>query len=155
MIRGDAVVVPWPASQDWTALVCGRIAGSINGGNVGQIRPQAFRECQCLKMAEFPVLSVIPTSAFYYCKNLLAASFPAAVMISAGAFMNCSRLMSIYLPGSSVCQLQSQNAFSYTPMMYSMYWSKWGTIYVPASLYSAYISASVWRYYSGRFRSIS
>jgi hypothetical protein len=79
------------------------------------------------------------------------ASFPNCTSISSYAFANCSNLLSLYLLGSSIISL-STDVFMGTPL--SDYTTStggvYGSIYVPASLYSDYIAATNWSLYSDR-----
>ena len=56
--------------------------------------------------------------------------------------------------GSSVASLSS-TAFYYTPMSSIGYIGAYGSIFVPESLYSAYVRASGWSYYSNRIVSVA
>jgi hypothetical protein len=54
--------------------------------------------------------------------------------------------------GSSVCKLSHSNAFTSTPIGgYSASAGTYGSIYVPASLLTAYKTATNWTYFSSRF----
>lgn len=69
------------------------------------------------------------------------------------AFGNCGKLQSLYLlgNGSSICTLMNANAFANTPMSNSTLAPfGWGSIYVPSSMYNAYVAASNWSQYSAR-----
>ena len=82
------------------------------------------------------------------------ASFPAAEIIGNWALRRCTRLMSLYLLGPSVCQL-SQGAFDSTPIGgYLNDTGAYGSVFVPASLYDAYLSAENWSYYAARLVSV-
>lgn len=67
------------------------------------------------------------------------------------AFYSCRKLSSLYLMGSSVVSLGGTNVFTYTPMSVSTYLGYFGSIYVPASLLTAYQAARYWSVYSSRF----
>lgn len=73
--------------------------------------------------------------------------------ISSGAFLNCSRLYSLYLNNinSSITTLtvSAYGAFANTPI-----YNGSGSIYVPASLYETYISATNWATLSNAFVSV-
>jgi hypothetical protein len=79
-------------------------------------------------------------------------SFPACTYIGSNAFKECYNLTSLYLTNSVVCTLNNSNAFSSTPIDgYSASTGTYGSIYVPASLLTAYQSATNWTYFSSRF----
>jgi len=116
----------------------------------------AFYSCANLTTASFPICETIGTYAFYSCRNLTTASFPACSYISGSAFGKCFKLTSLYLLGSSVVRLSYSNAFTSTPIAgyTTSTGGVLGSIYVPSSLYSSYISATNWTYFSSRFVSV-
>lgn len=124
--------------------------GNINYGG-------AFMYCSNLKLISFPLAETIGASAFAYCSELTSASFLSLTRICSQAFQGCRRLLSLYLLGSSICNLNSVNAFSSTPI--ANYTTSTGgvrgSIFVPVSLYSSYISATNWATYSARFVSMT
>ena len=66
------------------------------------------------------------------------------------AFYSYRRLLSLYLLTKSMCYLNNNNVFQYTPISnYSVYTSSFGTIYVPQSLLTSY--QTNWSVYSSRF----
>jgi hypothetical protein len=74
--------------------------------------------------------------------------------IGFGAFQSCSNLLSLYLPlgGTAIPKLMSVNAFAGTPMYSSTVGSanRFGSIFVPASLVTAFKAAENWSFYSNR-----
>jgi hypothetical protein len=61
----------------------------------------------------------------------------------------CIQLGALFITASSVPTL-SASAFQSTPIVNSTFLSSFGSIYVPSSLYSAYISANNWSAFSAR-----
>lgn len=120
------------------------------------ISAYAFYSCTALTTVSFPAASTIGSYAFYSCRALTTASFPALTKIlSSYAFRACYRLISLYLMGSSVVTLSQSNAFSSTPIGgYSTTAGQYGSVYVPASLYSSYIAAAQWSLISSRIVSV-
>lgn len=115
----------------------------------------AFQSCSKLTTADFPATTAISNYAFQGCSSLTTASFPEVTEIGSYAFRNCTRLVSLYLLGPTLANLLGSTALNSTPIGgYSTIASKYGSIYVPASLYSSYISASYWSYFSSRFVSV-
>ena len=115
----------------------------------------AFYVCSNLTSVSFPVCTNIYSNAFAYCNNLTSVSFPACTSIGGSAFYSCRTLSSLTLGASTVCTLQNSNAFTSTPYAgYSAYFSGTPYIYVPASLISAYQSATNWTYFSSYFSAI-
>lgn len=150
---------------------------SITCDNVTTINNNAFYYCSSLFSVNFPKLTSISNSAFYYCSHLTNTNFPQvksigtyvfrscnslatislpnATIISAYAFDHCIRLVSLYLMGSSVCSLGASTAFTSTPIGgYSTTAGKFGSIYVPSSLYNTYLTATNWTYFSSRLVSM-
>ena len=118
----------------------------------------AFQSCSSLKSVYAPKVEVIPSSCFAACRSLADAYLPSAKIIYTGAFAfnaltsislpnvsilssyafrYCQSLMSVYLLSTSVVTLYS-GVFEATPMVNSTYTGSFGSIYVPASLVSAY-----------------
>ena len=109
----------------------------------------AFGNCTSLSQVSLPVCSYIGSSAFTYCSSLSQISLPVCEVIKNAAFLGCTSLSIITLGYSGVCSLDNLNVFSETPIT-----SSTGSIYVPASLVSAYKSASNWSQFSAIIRSI-
>lgn len=112
----------------------------------------AFYACRTLPEIYLPKCETILTSAFTGCYSLSTVRFDVLSNIAGGGhFRACSALTSLYLLWSSVCSISaaaSASMFSSTPIMDGT-----GFIYVPSSLYSAYINHSVWGTWSSAFRS--
>lgn len=148
------------------ALTIGEIAfevctalESVNFPNAVSIAQYAFGECDVLNFISFPNVIDIADSAFYLCPSIPSAifpkaetiggaafgscfgieiiSFPKAVTIGTWAFGDCSSLTSAYFLGSSVPTFGFE-VFGGTPMETSALTGNFGSIYVPASLVSAY-----------------
>ena len=119
------------------------------------IRDDAFAYCSSLTTISFPACTTIGDDAFAYCSSLTTVNFPVCTSIGRSAFQKCYNLTSLYLTGSTICTLSNSNAFSSTPIGgYSASAGKFGTIYVPASLLTAYQTATNWTYFSSRFSAI-
>lgn len=119
-----------------------------------------FRSCYALVNVELPNLSTIASYMFNWCKNLttisLGNSAITSARISSGAFMVCYNLLSVYLNYGTVPYLQSVSVFYNSPISNNTTSTGgvYGSIYVPASLYNSYITASNWSLYSARIVSI-
>ena len=120
------------------------------------IDSSAFYYCSSLTSALFPVCTTIGSSAFYSCSSLTAASFPVCTSIGSNAFVNCTKLLSLYLGASTVCQLSRSNVFYSTPIAgyTESTGGAYGSVFVPASLVSAYKSATNWTYFADRITAI-
>ena len=105
----------------------------------------AFVACYSLNKVNFPVCSYIENQGFYYCDSLSQVSLPICSYIGWYTFGDCSSLSEITIGYSSVCSLNTSDAFIRTPIA-----SGTGSIYVPASLVDAYKSAPNWSYFSSQ-----
>ena len=133
---------------------CGQLT-SINFPVCTNIKNYAFAYCNKLTSANFPACTSIDYSAFTYCSKLTSVNFPVCTYIYGYAFNKCYTLSSVTLGASIVCTLANSNVFSSTPYAgYSKYFSGTPHIYVPASLLTAYQSATNWAYFSSRFSTI-
>lgn len=137
-------------------IIRGNISVAYTNSTVGLIDTYKFYNCRNLPAVNFPNVSTIGASAFYYCQQLETASFPTVSTIQVAAFWRCTLLKSLYLNNvSSIPTLANSNAFSSTPIAgYSASAGQFGSIYVPASLYSAFKSATNWQYFSNRMVSV-
>ena len=113
------------------------------------ISQYAFYFCTKLSSIYFPELFSIGSSAFYACSSITVASFPKLSIVYTSAFYHCFNLVSLYLLGSSVATLNGAGWFTSTPIGgYSGSAGTYGTIFVPESLYDAYVSATGWSNFS-------
>lgn len=122
-----------------------RTTSTIHDNVLDSIGHNAFATYTELTSVAFENCKVISSYAFADCRSLTTASFPAATIIGSYAFSGCTSLSAITLTASSVCSLSNSNAFSNTALT---------NIYVPASLVSAYQSASNWSYFSSMITAI-
>lgn len=120
--------------------------------NIISLPTATFSYCSNLSVATFPNCTYINSYAFSSCTNLSTASFPVCSYISNYAFYYCYNLVSLYLNSvSSVTKLSNSYAFYSTPIAgYSDSAGRYGSIYVPASLLTAFKSATNWVYFSDR-----
>ena len=112
-----------------------------------------FWGCTSLTTVNFPKCSMIEY-AFMECTALEEITLPSLSEIFASAFSGCVRLISLYLPGSSVAAL-GLSAFASTPIGgYSKVAGRYGSVFVPASLVSAYKSAPRWSSIASRITAL-
>ena len=155
---------------------------SISFPQATTISNYTFRFCLALTSVDFPQVTIIGNGAFFQCSALTSISFPQATTINGQAFAYCSKLtsvdlggeesqsgqlysncfqgcynlISLTLQGSHIYSLMNSNALSSTPIAgYSAAAGQYGSIFVPVSLYSQYISATNWAYFSSRIISRS
>ena len=123
---------------------------------LSEVGDYAFAYCRSLTSVNLPQATSIGKAAFYGCTSLASIDLPLITTIVSYAFRNCYNLLSLYLLGYSIPILTSINAFYLTPI--STYTTStggiYGSIYVPASLYSSYLTATNWSIYSSRIVSI-
>jgi hypothetical protein len=120
------------------------------------IGDNAFYNCSKLKSADFPLASNVKGSAFYNCFELSAASFPKVQSIGAQAFRSCRKLLSLYLTGVSSVPTLGNSAFMSSPIGGSTASTGgvYGSVFVPASLYNAFKTATNWSSISARLVSV-
>lgn len=117
----------------------------------------AFGYCSKLTDVSVPVCKSFGYYAFTRCIKLSTISMPACTSIGNYVFSGCYNLLSVYLNVSAVPSLGNINTFSSTPI--SNYTTStggiYGSIFVPTSLYSSFISATNWANYSSRIVSMN
>lgn len=117
----------------------------------------AFAGCSALTSVYIPIVPIIGDYCFSSCYNLSTISLTSVSNIRQAAFSNCYNLLSVYLNVSSVPSLANVNAFTSTPI--SNYTTStggvYGSIFVPTSLYSSFITATNWANYSSRIVSMN
>lgn len=134
---------------------------SISFSLCSSVATYAFVDCRSLTFVNLPALSLVTTGvfmgcssletvnipnctgiggyAFSGCRSLTTLSVPLCSFIGTYAFYYCTNFSTLYLASNSVVTLSGSNAFLYAPIYYS---SKYGSIFVPASLVDAYKSAT-------------
>lgn len=139
---------------------------TVNIPNITKVQGSVFYDCKSLQSINLPVCTDIYTDAFCGCWRLSYVSLPVCKEIGAYAFEFTRLLTSIDLPmcedihtyafaygdrfetiilrSNSVCSIQI-GVFKDTPIA-----SGTGSIYVPASLVTAYQSAQNWSQYSSQ-----
>lgn len=117
-----------------------------------EIGSYAFLDCVNLTSADFPSCKNISASAFQKCEKLTTISFPICFAVNSSAFVSCLRLLSAYFLGSSVPLMNGANIFQSTPIggYTSSTSGVYGSIFVRASLLTAFQSAARWSVYSAR-----
>ena len=112
----------------------------------------AFYTCKTLATTYFPVCTSISNYVFFGCSQLGTMSLPVCTSIGTYVFRNCLKLSALTLGASTVCAIANSSVFTNTPFTGNKtQFSGTPYIYVPASLVSAYQSATNWAYFSSRF----
>lgn len=128
---------------------------TVNISLCASISDYAFAWCSALEQVNFPQCSIIGRSAFSSCTNLTIASFSTCTSMSMYAFYNCVNLISLYLNNISVVPSISTTTFGSTPIStYITVAGRYGSVYVPSSLYADFLAHSIWKSYSARLVSI-
>ena len=128
---------------------------SISFPAVTWIGGGAFSSCTKLTAAIFPNATSINTYVFYSCYSLTIASFPVVTHISNYAFRECYNLISLYLNSVSAIPTLGTSVFHTTPIStYSTSAGRYGSIFVPSSLYASFTTATGWAAYSARMVSV-
>lgn len=132
---------------------------TVSFPNATTIGSYAFAYCrESLSTVSFPNAMSIKHSAFYSCNSLTTASFPNAKYIGESAFYACYNLISLYLNSiSAVPTLWGASTFFNTPIggRTTSTGGVYGSVYVPASLYSSFLTAENWSSIAERIVSIS
>jgi len=111
----------------------------------------AFCGCTTLMRVSLPACSSVGDCAFWGCSSLASVSLPKCGRIGADAFARCASLMTLDLAGvSAVPALASTDAFLGTPMSDPTQSGAYGSIRVPRSLYSSFVTARHWSEYASR-----
>lgn len=146
--------------------VCTSVGGSAFGGcgalsravfpKCTTISPMAFAWCSALSSIHFPKCTYIGGYAFYCCYSLSTASFPKCTTIGSAAFSACTRLVSLYLNGVSSVPTLGEDAFNATPIGgYTIATAgQYGSVFVPSSLYTSFLTATNWSSISARIVSV-
>lgn len=134
--------------------------GTINKNKNDHISSRYFLSsitiCSSLTTVNLPKCLSVETYAFWSNASLSIVSLPKCVYIGSSAFRSCYNLISLYLTSVTAVPTLGANAFTYTPIStYSSYAGQYGSVYVSASLYSDFISASYWSAISARIVSVS
>lgn len=126
--------------------------GTYNGLLTGG---RAFGNCSALTEVNFPSCSTIGSAAFQSCISLSIASFPICTKIDSTAFSTCYNLISLYLNSVSQVTTLGSSVFYSTPIGgYSASAGRYGSVFVPASLYNDFIVASYWSDIADRIVSV-
>ena len=151
----NCITIGKSAFQSCSALI------SVDFPSCTAINEGVFENCYALTTASFPnctsigVNNLFATSPFYGCSALTTVYAPICNIISASTFSKCYNLISLYLNSvSSVTTLQ-YDVFKSTPIGgYSASAGRYGSVFVPASLYNDFIVASYWSDIADRIVSI-
>jgi len=145
---------------------------------VKSVRQNAFRACTLLRSVTMPKVETVDQAAFMSCTNLRSVSFPNATTIGSSAFQSCyslsavtlgsvetiwnsafylcSRLTSLNLASVSSVPALKASVFNATPIGgSSIYTGGYGSVFVPSSLYSSFLTAMNWSSIASRIVSVS
>lgn len=116
----------------------------------------AFTSNSSLATVDIQACTSIGNSAFQACSKLSQVSLPNISYIGNKAFSGCVRLTSVDLTGvSAVPSLGGSQPFYSTPIDgYSATAGKFGSVYVPSSLYASFTAAQYWSLIASRIVSV-
>ena len=119
------------------------------------IQVSAFVNCSRLSsVVNLRYCSSLGAYAFNGCYSLSVVSLQSISSLQTGVFRSCYRLISLYLYSTAMVTYGA-NALASTPLSnYSTSAGQWGKIYVPASLYTTYITNTSWKTMSARIVSM-
>ena len=128
---------------------------TVSFPNCTTIGISAFASCSSLTTVNFPNCTSIGMYVFSNCTALTTASFPICTYFQQRAFYRCYNLISLYLTSVSSVPTLSTSVFYSTPIDgYSTSAGQYGSVYVPASLYSDFLIATNWSSISARIVSV-
>lgn len=106
----------------------------------------AFNGCDKIATVDAPNCTVIGSNAFAYCSKLSSVNVPVCASIGNWTFSQCFKLARLDLTSVPTVPMTYMRTFWSTPIEgYTTYTSgRYGSVYVPASLYSQFLSASYW-----------
>lgn len=137
---------------------CSSLAfNNIYAPNVTKIGASVFADCIGFSEVFYSSIVFDGAYAFVGCQNLTSVTLVDCPGIWTYTFASCYNLLSLYLLGSSVTALSNRSAFNSTPIFgyTTSTGGISGSIFVPASLYNSYISATNWTLLSSRFVSLT
>lgn len=115
----------------------------------------AFMRCSSLRNVSITSCKQVGSRAFYNCRSLRTLSLPSCEAIGAGAFSSCVLLTKLDLTGASMVPALGDDAFNTTPIAgYNGETMTPGSVYVPSSLYSDFLTAYNWSLVSSRIVSV-
>ena len=127
---------------------CTRLT-TVNLPSVISIRNSAFAFCYSLTSVNLPNVVSIEGWGFMFCSSLTTIDLPNITSIGEFAFSDCEALTSVIIRTNTLCILDYDDAFSYTPIALGT-----GHIYVPKALIEDYKVASNWSKYTSQFRAL-
>ena len=117
-----------------------------------------FMNCSKLEYANLPKASYLASSCFYSCNKLRTLILGEdCSLLTSRCCADAHALASVYLLYSGVVKPNynvSTALFDGTPITNSTYTGSFGSIFVPASLYSSYLASASWAVISDRIASI-
>ena len=115
----------------------------------------ALANCSSLATVDFPVATSIGNYAFQGCSNLTTASFSAATYFGNQVFRGCRMLTELRLDSVKSVPSLGTSVFFSTPIGgYSVSAGQYGSVFVPASLYQSFLTATNWSSISSRIVSV-
>ena len=153
----------------------------IDAPNIRGIENETFRSCSKLTSCSFPNATAVGENAFANCYLLQEITIPSVKTLGGNCFSQCSALSGIQLPNctvmgnaafrschhllsvdltltSRVVRLSQAASYTFSSTPITGYTAStggvYGSVYVPASLYDAYISNASWSGIADRIVSV-
>lgn len=116
-----------------------------------------FCGCSALSEISLPLVGRIPQYTFSGCTRLEKVTLGSSTSsIYSSAFAYCNSLVSLYLPGSTVCNVDAiSRVFNNCPIRSGGYGGVEGYVYVPSTLVDTYRQRTNWNVISSKILSIT
>ena len=142
-------------AEDYAFYGCSSLT-SVSLPSCTSVGGDAFCGCYSLTSVNLPVCTTVGGYAFQNCSSLTSLSLPVCSNVSSNVFMGCFNLVSLYLTNVSSVPFLGTNAFYSTPIGgYSASAGQYGSVYVPASLYDSFLTATNWSSIASRIVSVA
>ena len=132
------------------------VLASVSIPSVITVGVGAFIGCGFTSIS-LPKTEYISRYAFSFCTNLSTAYLPNVKSLGSSVFAYCYNLTRLYLTGGNMSNVPTmdKSVFNSTPIGgYSASAGQYGSVYVPASLYSAFLTATNWSSIADRIVSV-
>ncbi len=131
------------------------VLASVTAPRCLTVGASAFAGCMTLRYVSVPSCAKVGDGAFLQCVSLSEVHLPSVEDIGVGAFSGCASLMRVTMPRIASVPNLGSGAFADTPIGgMSACTRSYGSVYVPARLYSDFVVAQGWSSISSRIASL-
>ena len=136
--------------------LCSSKLTEISFPEVTNIYATAFSQCSKLQAISLPKTTSISLGAFYGCREMSTAYIPKMKTFGKNVFSACYKLLSVYLTSVSQVPTLGTGVFTSTPIggYTTSTGGVYGSVFVPASLYNSFLTATNWSSISARIVSV-